>query len=203
MKVYSNPMKAELPELLVPDASAWKEWLGANHSVSPGVWLILHKKGGSVTGLTYAAALDEALCVGWIDGQARRRDEGSSFQRFTPRGPRSIWSVRNIGFIERLTAEGRMMPAGQAAVDAAKADGRWERAYAGPATAEVPDDLAAAIAAEPEAQAMFDVLTSQNRYALIFRLTQLKTEAARERNIAKFVAMLARHETLYPQRKLP
>ncbi len=124
MKVYSNPMKAELPELLVPDASAWREWLGANHSVSPGVWLILHKKGGSVTGLTYAAALDEALCVGWIDGQARRRDEGSSFQRFTPRGPRSIWSVRNIGFIERLTAEGRMMPAGQAAVDAAKADGR-------------------------------------------------------------------------------
>lgn len=196
-------MKAELPELLVPDATAWKEWLDANHSASPGVWLILHKKGGSVTGLTYPAALDEALCVGWIDGQARRRDDGSSFQRFTPRGPRSIWSLRNIGYIERLTAAGRMTQAGCAAVAAAQADGRWERAYAGPATAEVPADLAAAVAADPAAQAMFGVLSSQNRYALIFRLGQLKTEAARERNIAKFVAMLARHETIYPQRKRP
>ena len=196
-------MKAELPELLVSDAAAWKEWLDAHHSTSPGVWLILHKKGGSVTDLTYPAALDEALCVGWIDGQARRRDEGSTFQRFTPRGPRSIWSLRNIGYIERLTAEGRMTQAGRDAVAAAQADGRWARAYAGPATAEVPEDLAAAIAADPSAQAMFDVLSSQNRYALIFRLGQLKTEAARERNIAKFVAMLARHETLYPQRKQP
>lgn len=196
-------MKAELPELLVPDADAWKVWLDANHSTSGGVWLILHKKGGSVTELTYAAALDEALCVGWIDGQARRRDDESSFQRFTPRGPRSIWSLRNIGYIERLTAEGRMREAGLDAVAAAKADGRWERAYAGPASAEVPADLAEAIAANPDAQAMFNVLTSQNRYAMIFRLGQLKTEVARERNIAKFVAMLARHETLYPQRKLP
>lgn len=196
-------MKAELPELLVPDADAWKTWLEANHSTSGGVWLILHKKGGSVTELTYAAALDEALCVGWIDGQARRRDDESTFQRFTPRGPRSIWSLRNIGYIERLTAEGRMREAGLDAVAAAKADGRWERAYAGPASAEVPADLAEAIAANPDAQAMFNVLTSQNRYAMIFRLSQLKTEAARERNIAKFVAMLARDETLYPQRKRP
>lgn len=196
-------MKAELPELLVPDADAWKTWLEANHSTSGGVWLILHKKGGSVTELTYAAALDEALCVGWIDGQARRRDDESTFQRFTPRGPRSIWSLRNIGYIERLTAEGRMREAGLDAVAAAKADGRWERAYAGPASAEVPADLAEAIAANPAAQAMFNVLTSQNRYAMIFRLSQLKTEAARERNIAKFVAMLARDETLYPQRKRP
>ncbi|MBE0008205.1 MULTISPECIES: YdeI/OmpD-associated family protein [unclassified Arthrobacter] len=196
-------MKAELPELLVPNTDAWKAWLDANHSTSGGVWLILHKKGGSVTELTYAAALDEALCVGWIDGQARRRDDESTFQRFTPRGPRSIWSLRNIGYIERLTAEGRMREAGLDAVAAAKADGRWERAYAGPASAEVPADLAEAIAADPDAQAMFNVLTSQNRYAMIFRLGQLKTEAARERNIAKFVAMLARHETLYPQRKAP
>ncbi|MBG6178907.1 YdeI/OmpD-associated family protein [Arthrobacter sp. CAN_A1] len=196
-------MKAELPELLIPDAAAWKEWLDAHHSTSPGVWLILHKKGGSVTDLTYPAALDEALCVGWIDGQARRRDDGSTFQRFTPRGPRSIWSLRNIGYIERLTAEGRMTQAGHDAVATAQADGRWARAYAGPATAQVPADLAAAIAADPSAQAMFDVLSSQNRYALIFRLGQLKTEAARERNIVKFVAMLARHETLYPQRKQP
>jgi len=196
-------MKAELPELVVFHATEWREWLESNHPTSPGVWLILHKKGGSVTDLTYAAALDEALCVGWIDGQARRRDDESTFQRFTPRGPRSIWSLRNIGYIERLASEGRMPRAGEDAVASAKADGRWERAYAGPATTEVPADLAAAISAEPEAQAMFDVLTSQNRYALIFRLGQLKTDAARERNMAKFVAMLARHETLYPQRKRP
>ncbi|WP_026551601.1 YdeI/OmpD-associated family protein [Arthrobacter sp. H20] len=196
-------MKAELPELVVFHATEWREWLESNHPTSPGVWLILHKKGGSVTDLTYAAALDEALCVGWIDGQARRRDDESTFQRFTPRGPRSIWSLRNIGYIERLASEGRMTRAGEDAVASAKADGRWERAYAGPATTEVPADLAAAISAEPEAQAMFDVLTSQNRYALIFRLGQLKTDAARERNMAKFVAMLARHETLYPQRKRP
>ncbi|MHA7275523.1 YdeI/OmpD-associated family protein [Arthrobacter sp. HLT1-21] len=196
-------MKAELPELLVPDAPAWKDWLDANHSTSPGVWLILHKKGGLVTELTYPAALDEALCVGWIDGQARRRDDGSSFQRFTRRGPRSMWSLRNIGYIDRLTAEGRMTQAGHDAVAAARADGRWERAYAGPATAEVPPDLAAAVAADPAAHAMFEVLSSQNRYALIFRLGQLKTDAARERNITKFVAMLARQETFYPQRRRP
>lgn len=202
-KVYSNSMKAELPEMLVPDAPAWRRWLEVNHSSSNGVWLILHKKGGSVTKLTYAAALDEALCFGWIDGQARRRDGESSYQRFTPRGPRSIWSLRNTGYIDRLEAEGRMHPAGWAAVELAKADGRWDRAYAGPATAEVPADLASAVASDPRAQAMFDVLTSQNRFALIFRLSQLRTEAARRRKIAGFVEMLARHEAPYPQTKSP
>ncbi|MFP5316190.1 MAG: YdeI/OmpD-associated family protein, partial [Actinomycetes bacterium] len=155
-------MAAELPELLLPDAREWRAWLEENHASSSGVWLVLHKKGGTVTALTYAAALDEALCFGWIDGQTRKRDGESSFQRFTPRSPRSIWSLRNVGHVER-----------------AKSDGRWERAYAGSASAVVPDDLAAAIAANPDAQAMFEVLSAQNRYALIFRLGQLKTEAGR------------------------
>lgn len=196
-------MPAELPDLLLPDAAAWRDWLEENHATSPGVRLVLSRKGGTVTSLFYAGALDEALCFGWIDGQARRRDEQTTFQRFQPRGRRSIWSLRNVGHIERLEAEGRMRPAGRAAVDAAKADGRWERAYAGSATAEAPADLLAAIAAVPEAQAMYDVLTSQNRYALYFRLSQLSDPAARERRIAAFVEQLAQHEPPHPQKRMP
>jgi uncharacterized protein YdeI (YjbR/CyaY-like superfamily) len=196
-------MAAELEELLVRDAAGWRAWLQAHHAESPGVWLVLHKKGGSVTELDYDAALDEALCFGWIDGQTRRRDDASYVQRMTRRGPRSRWSVRNVGHIDRLETAGKMTAAGRAAVDAAKADGRWDAAYSGAATAEVPDDLAAAIAAEPRAQAMFDVLSSVNRYALIYRTNAVKQASTRERKIAGFVAMLVRHETPYPQAKRP
>jgi uncharacterized protein YdeI (YjbR/CyaY-like superfamily) len=196
-------MPIELEELLVKDAAAWRSWLEANHADSPGVWLILHKKGGNVTEPDYAAALDEALCYGWIDGQAKRRDDESVFQRWTRRGPKSPWSARNVGHVARLEAAGRMTPAGWAAVDSAKADGRWEAAYAGPATAEVPEDLAAAIAAVPEAQAMFGVLTSVNRFALIYRTNSVKQAATRQKKIAGFVEMLARGETPYPQKKRP
>lgn len=196
-------MPIELEELLVKDGNAWRAWLAAHAAESPGVWLILHKKGGTVTELDYDAALDEALCFGWIDGQSRSRDAESYFQRMTPRGRRSIWSARNVGHIGRLESEGRMTDAGRSAVEAAKADGRWEAAYAGPADSVVPADLAAAIAAVPEAQAMFDVLTSQNRFALIHRTNLVKRADTRERKIAGFVEMLARHETPYPQRKKP
>ncbi|WP_026549772.1 YdeI/OmpD-associated family protein [Arthrobacter sp. Br18] len=196
-------MKPEVPELLLQDAAEWRRWLEENHAASPGVWLVLSKKGGSLTTLTYAQALDEALCFGWIDGQIRPRDAMSFGQRFTRRAARSIWSVRNRGHVERLEGAGRMQPAGRVAVQAAVDDGRWERAYAGSATAEVPADLLAAIAGNPAAQAMFDVLSAQNRYALIFRLSQLKTEAARQRNIAAFTSMLGRGETPYPQRAHP
>jgi uncharacterized protein YdeI (YjbR/CyaY-like superfamily) len=194
-------MKAELPELLLPDAASWRDWLEEHHDEAPGVQLVLHKRGGTITGLTYAQALDGALCVGWIDGQSNRRDDGSYFVRFTPRGKRSIWSIRNRESVDRLRQEGRMRPAGEQTVAAAQADGRWERAYAGSATAEVPPDLMAAIEAEPSAAATFAYLTSQNRYAMIFRLSQLRTQAARTRNIEKFVAMLSRGETFHPQRR--
>jgi uncharacterized protein YdeI (YjbR/CyaY-like superfamily) len=167
------------------------------------VWLVLHKKGGAVTELDYEAALQEALCFGGIDGQGRRRDAESSFQRMTRRGPKSLWSARNVERFGRLVAAGRMAPAGRAAVDSAKADGRWEAAYSGAATAEMPDDLAAAIRAEPQAQAMFDVLTSVNRYALIYRTNAVKQAATRAQKIAGFVEMLARQETPYPQNKRP
>lgn len=196
-------MAADLPELLLPDAAAWRDWLERNHSTSAGVRLVLTRKGGTVTSLDYAAALDEALCFGWIDAQTGRRDAESTFQRFQPRGPRSIWSQRNVGHVQRLEAEGRMRPAGRAAIDAAKADGRWEKAYAGSATAEPPADLLHAIAAIPEAQAMYDVLTAQNRYALYFRLSQITAPAARQRKIASFVQLLARHEAPYPQKRMP
>ena len=194
-------MAPERPELLVPDAAAWRAWLVEHHAESPGVWLVLSKKGGTVTGLQYEDAVLEALCFGWIDGQLRPRDAGSSAIRFTPRTRTSRWSKSNVERVARLEAEGRMTPAGRAAVDAAQADGRWEVAYAGAATAEVPEDLAAAIAAVPEAQAMFDVLTSTNRYALIYRTTQVKRPETRARKIAEFVDMLARRETVYPQRR--
>lgn len=196
---------AEQPELVVPDAAAWHEWLAANHADPTGVWLALAKKAAfsdpdPPTTLTYAEALDEALCHGWIDGQARRRDELTTFQRFTPRRARSPWSTRNVSHVARLTEEGRMHAAGFAEVERAKADGRWEAAYAGPATAVVPDDLAAALAASPAASAMFERLTSQNRYAILHRLGQLKRAETRTRRIGEYLAMLERGETIYPQK---
>ncbi len=196
-------MTRELPELLLPDAGAWREWLEHNYARSSGVRLVLGRKGGTVTKLNYRLALDEALCFGWIDAQADKRDEESYLQRFQPRGPRSIWSLRNVGHINRLEAEGRMHPAGRDAVLSAKVDGRWDAAYAGSATAEIPADLAAAIAAVPEAQRMFDVLTAQNRFALYFRLQNLKTAEARERRISAFVEMLSEHRSPYPQKRAP
>ncbi|WP_284975686.1 YdeI/OmpD-associated family protein [Arthrobacter sp. efr-133-TYG-104] len=196
-------MPLELEELLVKDAVEWRAWLSTNAATSPGVWLVLHKKGGNVTDLDYDAALDEALCFGWIDGQVKGRDLESFVQRMTPRGPRSIWSARNVGHIARLESEGKMTEAGRAAVEVAKANGRWEAAYSGSADLVVPEDLAAAIAAVPEAQAMFDVLTSQNRFALVHRTNLVKRPETRARKIAGFVEMLARHEAPYPQKKRP
>jgi uncharacterized protein YdeI (YjbR/CyaY-like superfamily) len=191
-----------LPQLTVADAAAWQQWLGDHHEDHPGVWLVLAKKGTSEpTTLTYDQALDEALCHGWIDGQVRRRDEGTFRQRFTPRRARSAWSKRNVGIAELLLAEDRMHPAGRQAIEAAKADGRWEAAYAGPATITVPDDLAAALAAEPRAQAMFEILTSQNRYAVLLRIDSAKRSDTRARRIEQFVAMLARGETVHPQKR--
>ncbi|MCP9001824.1 YdeI/OmpD-associated family protein [Pseudarthrobacter sp. RMG13] len=196
-------MAIELEELLVADAAEWRRWLEQHHATSPGVWLVLHKKGGNTTELDYDAALDEALCFGWIDGQVIKRDADSYSQRMTRRTLKSPWSARNVGHVARLEAAGKMTDAGRAAVDAAKADGRWEIAYSGQATAEVPPDLAAAIAAVPAAQAMFDVLTSVNRYALIYRTNSVKQAATRERKIAGFVEMLARGEAPYPQKRKP
>ena len=195
-------MADELPELVVRDAAAWRTWLAGHHADPVGVWLVLAKKGTEKpTSLTYDQALEEALCHGWIDGQAGRRDEATYRQRFTPRRQRSAWSKRNTGIAERLIAEDRMRPAGHAEVQRAKADGRWEAAYAGPASMEVPADLAEALAAEPKAQAMFDGLNSQNRYAILYRIVTAKRADTRARKIEEFVAMLSRGETVHPQKR--
>jgi uncharacterized protein YdeI (YjbR/CyaY-like superfamily) len=191
-----------LTELLVADVAAWRRWLGAHDEDQVGVELVLAKKGTrEPTELTYDQALEEALCHGWIDGQVRRRDERTYRQRFTPRRARSGWSKRNVGIVERLIAEGRMHPAGMAAVARAKADGRWESAYPGQASIEVPAELAAALAAEPRAQANFELLSSQNRYAVLHRIHSAKRSETKARRIAGFVAMLARGETVHPQKR--
>lgn len=192
------------PELLVADAAAWRAWLEAHCDEEAGVWLVLAKKGTrEPTSLSYDQALDEALCFGWIDGQVRRLDEATYRQRFTPRRARSPWSRRNVGIAERLAAGGRMHPRGLAEIERAKGDGRWEAAYAGAATIEVPDDLAAALAASPRAQAMFERLTSQNRFAVLLRVTSATRADTRSRRIEQFVAMLERGETVHPQKRRP
>jgi uncharacterized protein YdeI (YjbR/CyaY-like superfamily) len=195
-------MSDERPMLTVADAGAWRRWLEEHHEEPEGVWLVLAKKGTmEPTSLSYDEALEEALCHGWIDGQVRRLNEETYRQRFTPRRARSMWSKRNRGIVARLEEEGRMRAGGIAEVERAKADGRWEDAYSGPATVEIPDDLAAALGAEPAALAMFEILTSQNRYAILFRIGNAKRADTRARRIAQFVGMLARGETPYPQRR--
>lgn len=188
-------------ELIVKDVAGWRRWLHANHAKSDGRWVVMAKKGTtSPTSLNYDAALEEALCYGWIDGQGRSRDAATSLQRWTPRRKQSKWSVRNTQIAERLVKEGRMQPAGLAEMDRAKGDGRWAAAYAGPATAEVPADLAAALKAKPKARAMFEILNSQNRYAVLYRIHDAKKPETRARRIQQFVEMLARGETIYPQK---
>ena len=191
----------EQPELLIGDAQAWRTWLSDNHIDPTGVWLVLARKGTtSPTSLTYQQALDEALCFGWIDGQVRRRDEATSLQRFTPRRARSPWSKRNVGHIDRLQAAGLMHPAGLAEVERAKADGRWAAAYDGQAEMTEPADLLDALAASPRAQAMWQILTRGNRYAVLYQVHQAKRPETRARRIAAFVAMLEQGRPPHPQR---
>ncbi|GAA1128786.1 YdeI/OmpD-associated family protein [Citricoccus alkalitolerans] len=196
-----NTSAAEEPEvLIVEDVAAWREWLDAHEESSDGIWLMLAKKGATVpTSLTYQQALREALCSGWIDGQSTSIDATTYRQRYTPRRKASMWSQRNVTLVAELIGQGRMRPRGQAEIDRAKADGRWDRAYAGPATAEVPEDLAAELAASPAAAAAFAALNGQNRYAVLHRVLTAPSPASRTNRLAKLVGMLERGETPYPQ----
>jgi uncharacterized protein YdeI (YjbR/CyaY-like superfamily) len=184
-------LPTDLPVLAFPDQAALEEWLDAEHATAPGLYVRLAKKGSGVPSVTYAELVESALCFGWIDGRSQRLDETSYLQRITPRRPRSVWSQKNVAAVEVLIAAGRMRPAGLAAVEAAQADGRWDRAYAGPATITVPDDLAAALAAEPAAQQAFDGLDGRNRYAVLHRVATAATPQTRARRIAALVTMLA------------
>ena len=190
----------DLPELLVADVAEWRSWLNGHHSKSQGVWLVLAKKSTThPTTLSYAQALDEAICFGWIDGQLGRRDNETFRRRFTPRSVGSPWSQRNVAIAEGLSASGRMHRSGEDEVRQAKADGRWNAAYAGQATAEVPEDLAKALIADPRAQKMFQMLTSANRYSILYRIGRAKKAETRRRLIDQFVETLARGETIHPQ----
>jgi uncharacterized protein YdeI (YjbR/CyaY-like superfamily) len=196
-------MTPVVEELLVRDARAWSRWLERNAG-STQAWLVLARKGtSSPTRLSHPEALEVAICFGWIDGQRRSRDDLTFLQRFSPRRPRSPWSQINASAAERLIADGSMRPAGLAEVERAKADGRWASAYAGQATIVVPADVAAALAADAAATAMFGRLSSQNRYAILYRVGAAKRAETRARRIAQYVAMLARGETIYPQRGIP
>jgi uncharacterized protein YdeI (YjbR/CyaY-like superfamily) len=192
--------RLDAPTLIVSDAAAFRDWLAANRDSSDGVWLVLAKKNTTdPTSLTYAQALEEALCQGWIDGQKRSRDATTFMQRFTPRRPASRWSRRNVEIAERLIADGRMLPSGLVEIEQAKADGRWAAAYSGQAAATVPADLAAALAANAVAAKMFASLNRANRYAVLYRIETAKRAETRARRIDQLVEMLARGETIHPQ----
>jgi uncharacterized protein YdeI (YjbR/CyaY-like superfamily) len=183
-------LPTDLPVLAFPDQASFEAWLD-DHADDPGVYVKLAKKGAGVPSVTYAELVESALCYGWIDGRSNRLDDRFYLQRMTPRRARSVWSQKNVDAVEALTAAGRMRPAGLAAVEAAKADGRWERAYAGSATITVPDDLAEALAAEPAARAAFDGLDGTNRYAVLWRVHTAASPATRAKRITALVQMLA------------
>ena len=188
----------DYPVLLLENRSAWAGWLELHHSTERGVWLQLAKKASDLQSVSYADAVDVALCYGWIDGQSKSYDADSWLQKFTPRGKRSVWSKRNREHVERLTASGEMRASGLAAVEAAQSDGRWDRAYDSPSTATVPPDFQTALDQEPEAKAFFETLTGQNRYALLYRIQTAKKAETRARRIGEFIDMLRRKETLHP-----
>jgi uncharacterized protein YdeI (YjbR/CyaY-like superfamily) len=181
------------------DADAFYRWLGEHHDTEDEVWIKIHKKGSGLKSITPQEAIDVALCWGWIDAVRKSLDEKSFLQRYTRRGKKSTWSRINVDNVARLIKEGRMTEYGLREVEAAKADGRWQRAYASGKDMKIPDDLQAAIDAEPKAREMLEKLSAQNRYALAFRLHNMKTEAGRKKKVAAFVEMLKRGETIYPQ----
>jgi uncharacterized protein YdeI (YjbR/CyaY-like superfamily) len=190
--------KDDLPVTPFASRDAWAAWLDESHATSPGVWVKIAKKGSGHPSVTYAEALEVALCYGWIDGRKGALDDEHWLQRFTPRRPRSKWSKLNCEKAAELIARGEMRPAGLAQVESAKADGRWDAAYAGQRTMTVPDDLQAALDADDAARAFFATLDGANRYAMLYRIQDAKRPETRARRIATFVEMLANGEKLHP-----
>jgi uncharacterized protein YdeI (YjbR/CyaY-like superfamily) len=183
------------------DAESFHKWLGQRHDKEAEIWIKIHKVDSGMKSITPKQAVDVVLCWGWIDGQRKGFDDNSYLQRYTPRTRKSIWSKINVDNVARLIREGQMTPHGLREVELAKSDGRWARAYDGGKQMTIPDDLQAAIDAEPKAKAMLAKLSAQNRFALAFRTHNMKTEAGRRKKIETFVAMLKRGETIHPQGK--
>jgi uncharacterized protein YdeI (YjbR/CyaY-like superfamily) len=184
--------------VLLQDAQAWSDWLEENHATSSGVWLRIAKKGSALESVSYAEALEAALMYGWIDGQKGSFDDASWVQKFTPRGERSIWSKVNREKAEALIASGRMKPAGLAAVEQARQNGRWDAAYDRQGAATVPEDLQAALDENPRAKAFFATLNSVNRYAILFRIQTVKKAETRAKKIQQFVKMLEEQKKIHP-----
>lgn len=191
-------MAGDMEILSFESAEAFETWLRDQHATSAGIWLKLRKKGAGIVALDYAQALDVALCYGWIDGQKGKFDDQHWLQRFTPRKPNSKWSKINRDKVVALTEQGRMRPAGLAEVERAKTDGRWQAAYDGARTSSVPDDLVAALAANPAAAEFFETLDRQNRFAILYRIQDVKKPETRARRVEKYVAMLAEGKKLHP-----
>lgn len=187
-----------LPVLSFASRDAWEKWLAEHGGASAGVWLKLAKKTSGVASVGKSEAIETAIASGWIDGQLDRFDEQFWLVRFTPRGPKSKWSQINVDTAKRLLAAGRMAPAGLAEVVRAKSDGRWDTAYASQSRIDIPADLQAALDAQPAAKAFFATLKGANRYAILYRVHDAKTDKTRAARIEKFVSMLARRQTVYP-----
>ena len=187
----------ELPTLPFATKNKWAEWLSRQHSKSAGVWLKLSKKDSGISSVTYDEALEVALCYGWIDGQKKGFDDKYWLQKFTPRGPKSIWSKINTVKAEKLIASGEMKPAGLKAIDAAKQDGRWDAAYESQKNISIPEDFQAALNQNEKAKVFFATLNSVNRYAILFRIHNVKKAETRARRIKQFVEMLEKNEKLY------
>src|SRR4051812_4941640 len=190
----------DLPVLSFATASAWSKWLATHHASSRGLWLKIAKKKPGSKSLTYSEAIDGALAWGWIDGQKAAFNESWWLQRFTPRTARSPWSKINRAKADRLIAAGTMAAPGLAEVERAKRDGRWERAYDGARSSNVPEDLAAAFARNARARVFFETLDGANRYAILYRVQTAKKPETRAERIRRFVALCARHETIHPRR---
>lgn len=188
----------DLPVLEFGSQAAWESWLDAHHAAAPGAWLKIAKKGSGAETVSYAEALEAAICYGWIDGQKDRLDDVHWLQRFTPRKPGGNWSRINTSRATELIKAGRMRPAGQREVDLAQADGRWEAAYEGQRAMAVPGDLERELARNEAAREFFGTLSGVNRYAILYRIGSVKRPETRARKIAQYVAMLAEHKTIYP-----
>lgn len=191
-------MPGELPIILFESEQKWEEWLKENHATAQGVWVQLAKKGKGVTSVSYAEALDVALCYGWIDGQKRSLDDKFSLQKFTPRRRKSVWSKINTQKVQALIDKGRMEPAGLKEIEAAKKDGRWDVAYESQRTMGVPEDFQAELDKNPEAKAFFATLNSANRYAFCRRILMVKKPETRRAKITQYIAMLNEHKKLFP-----
>jgi uncharacterized protein YdeI (YjbR/CyaY-like superfamily) len=192
-----HAVKADTSPALFKSARAFETWLKKHHATSDGLWLQIAKKGADEPSVSYPEAVEIALCWGWIDGQKKGLDDRHFLQRFTPRRARSIWSKINVDKVAALIEAGRMQPAGQAQIDAAKADGRWGQAYDGARTSSVPDDLQAALDADPKAKAFFAKVNASNRYAVLWRVQTAVKPETRGKRIAQLVEMLARGEVIH------